>query len=101
MLDNPKDFPQAHLQVGDYYNKTGAREKALANYEEGARAEGADKLVYGQRMVGTLAALGRTDQALALAEQTLKDEPRDPALRRIHSVLLVEKSKFDGRGREV
>ena len=33
MLDNPKDFPQARLQVGDYYNKTGDREKALANYE--------------------------------------------------------------------
>ncbi len=101
MLDNPKDFPQARLQVGDYYNMTGAREKALANYEEGARAEGAGKLVYGQRMVGTMAALGRTDQALALAEQTLKDQPRDPDLRTLHAVLLVQTRKFDSAVQEL
>src|SRR5258708_7073060 len=36
----------------------------------------------------------KADQALALAEQTLKDQPRDAELRTLHGVLLIEKKKF-------
>jgi tetratricopeptide (TPR) repeat protein len=96
MLDDPKHFAQARLQVGDYYYRTGNQEKAIANYEEGARVSGPDKLAYQKRLVGILAGLGRDGQALALAEQVLKDQPRDPELRTLHAVLLIQKRNYKG-----
>ncbi len=96
LLDNPKKFPQARLQVGDYYNRAGNQEKALAYYQEGARAGGADKLVYRQRLVITMAARGRADEALAIAEETLKDQPHDPELRTLHALLMTQLRKLEG-----
>jgi Flp pilus assembly protein TadD len=96
LLDNPKKFPQARLQVGDYYNRVGDREEALAYYQDGARAGGADKLVCRQRLVMTMAALGRANEALAIAEETLKDWPRDPELRTLHALLMTQLRKLEG-----
>jgi tetratricopeptide (TPR) repeat protein len=95
LLDNPKRFPQGRLQVGDYYNRAGDREKGLAYYEEGARAGGAEKPVYRQRMVITMAAQGRAEEALAIAEEALKDRPRDPELRTLHALLMTQLRKLE------
>jgi len=96
LLDNPKRFPQARLQVGDYYNRAGDWEKALAWYKDGAREAGADKLVYNQRRVITMAAHGRADEALAISEEMLKDKPHDPELRTLHAMLMTQLRKLDG-----
>jgi predicted Zn-dependent protease len=91
LLANSKKFPQARLLVGDYYNRMGDYGKALAYYQEGARAAGVDK-----RMVITTAARGRADEALAIAEDTLKDQPRDVELRTLHALLLTQLRKLEG-----
>jgi tetratricopeptide (TPR) repeat protein len=96
MLDDPKHFPHARLQVGDYYNRTGNQEKAIAFYGEGARAGAADKLLYQKRLVGTLAGRGRSGEALALAEQVLKDQSQDVELRTLHAVLLTQQRNYKG-----
>jgi Flp pilus assembly protein TadD len=96
LLDNPKKFPQARLQVGDYYNRAGEQATALAYYQEGARAGGADKPVYRQRLVITMAALGRADEALAIAEEALRDQPHDAELRTLHALLMTQLRKLDG-----
>jgi tetratricopeptide (TPR) repeat protein len=96
MLDDPKHFAQARLLVGDYYNRTGNLEKAIANYEEGARVDGPDKLVYQKRLVRGLALSGRTGQALALTEQASKNQPKDPELGMLHALLLMQQRDFKG-----
>ncbi|MDP9170691.1 MAG: tetratricopeptide repeat protein, partial [Acidobacteriota bacterium] len=95
LLDNSKKFPQARLQVGDYYNRIGNREKALTYYEEGARGGGADKLVFSQRRAITMAAQGRADEALAIAGEMLKDKPHDVELRTLHALLMTQLRKLD------
>jgi tetratricopeptide (TPR) repeat protein len=100
LLDNPKRFPQARLQVGDYYNRVGDRERALVYYKEGARAGGADKLVYNRRLVITTAAQGRPDEALAISGEMLKDNPHDTELRTSHALLMTQLRKWDGAIRE-
>ena len=96
MLDDPKHFAHAPLQVGDYYNRTGNQEKAIANYEAGARVAGPDQLTYQKRLVRTLAGRGRSGQALALAEQVLKNQPQDPELRTLHAALLIQQKNYKG-----
>jgi tetratricopeptide (TPR) repeat protein len=95
MTGNPRAFPRAHLQVGDYYNQTGNRQEALAEYERGAKAGGPDEVVYRRRLVGTLAAQGRAQEALAAAEQTLHQYPHDPDLRTERALLLLRQKQFD------
>ena len=96
LLDNPKTFPQARLQVGDYYNRIGNREKALAYYQEGALAGIADRLVYRRRLVITMAACGRAAEALAIADETLRERPDDRDLRTLHALLMTQLRKLDG-----
>ncbi len=95
LLDDPKKFPQGRLQVGDFYNRAGDREKALAYYKDGTQDGGADKLAYSQRRVITMAAQGRADEALAIAEQMLKDKPHDPEVRILHAMLMTQIRKLD------
>ena len=81
--------------MGDFYNRAGDREKALAFYKDGARDGGVDKLVYSRRKLITMAAQGRAEEALAISEEMLKDKPHDPELRTLHALLMTQLRKLD------
>ncbi|MBZ5580236.1 MAG: tetratricopeptide repeat protein [Acidobacteriia bacterium] len=96
LLDDPKSFPLANLQVGDFYNQAGDREQALKYYQAGAQAAtGNEKLVYEKRETGALVALGRSDPAMAQLNQSLQANPKDTELRMARALLLLDQKKAD------
>ena len=90
VLSNPKDFPDARLNVGDFYLRIGEWDEAQRCYEEGLRANRKRKPVYQKRLVELLVRQGRKSDALRLAGQILRENPKDSEARSIRASLLVD-----------
>ena len=76
LLDDPKDFPQARLWVGDFYLGLQDYPEAIGYYQQGADAspEAKIKVVYQIRNVLALLSQGKKDEAARLAEQVKQRE---------------------------
>jgi tetratricopeptide (TPR) repeat protein len=86
-LNDPKDFPNAGLQVGDFYAALGQWDQAFGQFEQGERENPKEKLVYQKRMTDVLVAEGKKDEVAHMVEQILKDAPNDEDARRIRATL--------------
>ena len=93
LLDDPKTFPQAHLLVGDFYSGSGNLPQALLQYEEGAKANSPDLILYQKRKVGVLMAQRKIDEALATVDAILKQQPQDEETLRVRAGLLLDSGK--------
>ncbi len=77
LLDNPKTFPQAHLQAGQFYQANGGTKEAIEQYEAGLSTASEDKPTYLKRLSQVLAAEGKNGEALQYLDQLLKLRPQD------------------------
>ena len=94
LLDDPKDFPQARLWVGDFYASRRAYPEAVQNYEEGARsAKNDQKVDYLKRAANALVAEGKRDEASRIVDQIVKDNPNNEEAKRIQAGLLLVSGK--------
>jgi tetratricopeptide (TPR) repeat protein len=93
LLDNSKDFPQARLQVGEFYMKIRNFPEAIRYYQEGAGSNRQDHIVFQKRIVDALLAQGKKDEASNLIDQILKEQPKDEALLRSRADLWLESGK--------
>jgi tetratricopeptide (TPR) repeat protein len=93
LLDNPKDFPNGRLQVGDFYNGLGDSEEALSQYQEGLKSGSADKLLYRKRAAAALVQLGNRDAAFKMVDGALQEHPADDELKTLSATLLVSMGK--------
>jgi tetratricopeptide (TPR) repeat protein len=95
LLDDPKDFPQARLWVGDFC--LGLREypRAIGYYQQGADANREAKInvVYRMRIAFALLSQGKRDEATRLAEQIKNEHPKDNAALRLHADILLDSGK--------
>jgi tetratricopeptide (TPR) repeat protein len=90
LLDHPNEFPQGHLQVGDYYNSLGKREEALRQFQEGARLNPKERIVYEKRLADTFLAIGNREEATKLVDQILRELPSDLDARMFRASLLLD-----------
>jgi tetratricopeptide (TPR) repeat protein len=97
LLNNPKEFPQAHLWVGDFYLGLRDYPRAIGYYQQGASAGGdvATKGLYETRNVIALLGAGKKEDALALAEQFRQENPTDNGVLRVHADLLLDTGKSE------
>ena len=95
LLSDPKAYPQARLQAGDFYNQTGDPQQALKYYEEGAQSATKDKLVYEKREVAALTTLRQPERALERVQASLKENPKDADLHMARALLLLDQRKAD------
>lgn len=95
LLDNPKDFPQAQIRVGDFYLGLRNYAAAISYYEEGFRssANAAEKIVYQKRRVVALLSEGKKGEAAALAEAVLKANPHDEGTLVLDAEILLDEGK--------
>jgi len=91
LLDDPKTFPQAHLQVGNLYLRMQRWDDALAQYNDGARANPKDKVVYLKRVADVWLAQGKGEQAEHVVDEILAQEPGDEAAKGVRASLLLSK----------
>ncbi len=95
LLDDPANFPQARIQVGDFYLAQQDYTEAIRCYQDGlgANPDAKAKLAYQKRSVVALLGLGKRDDAQLLAEQVVKANPTDPGALHLHAGILLDSGK--------
>ncbi|MGH9628499.1 MAG: tetratricopeptide repeat protein, partial [Bryobacteraceae bacterium] len=77
LISNTKDFPNAHLLVGDFYLRIRDLQVARQHYQQGADKDDKDKAVYQKRMIETLVRQNKKDEASQILKQILEENPKD------------------------
>jgi predicted Zn-dependent protease len=95
VLDNPAAFPQAHLQVGDFYSRMRLWDEALQQYEEGAKTDTKERILYLKRITDVWLAQGKGEQALQAVTEIRKQEPNDQGAQAVQASLLLASGKPD------
>jgi tetratricopeptide (TPR) repeat protein len=93
LLDNPKDFPNAHGLVGDFDARHLRWQEAIGEFEEAARLQPKEKTRFQKRIISALKAQGKTAEAMQLAAAIVKDDPQDDEALSMHASLLLESGK--------
>ena len=89
LLDHPKTFPQAHLMVGDFYGRMQRWPEALQQYDEGAKANPKDKIIYLKKTAEIWLAQGKGEQANQVVDEILKQDPSDESAKAVKASLLL------------
>ncbi len=92
LLDNPKDFAQARLWVGDFYLGVRDYAEAIRYYQEGvgANSDGAQRVLFQKRTILALLAAGKKDEARRLSETILAENPKDDEALRLRADMLMD-----------
>jgi len=93
LLDDPKDFPDAQLRVGDFYLAEKDYPQAIHYYEAAERNNPNDKAGLEKRALVALLAGAKYDDASHLVDQILKENPTDEIALRMRADLLVNTRK--------
>ena len=93
LIDNPKDFPQARLQVGNFYSRIGDWPQAMKNFQEGAQANTSDRILYDKGMVRVQLAEGKTDEAAKKVNEILTQQPKDPDMLTLRGAFLLRSGR--------
>lgn len=103
LLNDPQDFPQARLWIGDFYLKQRSYTEAVGYYRQGADSSRDPKIeaTYEVRNIFALAAQGKTAEAVRLAAEFLRENPKDAGLLRAHADLLLAQGRAEDADRMV
>jgi tetratricopeptide (TPR) repeat protein len=72
-----KQFPDAAMDVGNFYTAINRPDDALREFQAGAKQNSGRKLDYQKRIAEVLLSQGKSDQARTLIEEMLKEHPTD------------------------
>jgi len=89
LTSDPKTFPDAHMQIGDYYLRISDYNNALQSYELGQKENGKNKRAYQKKIVEVLARQGKLDQASKIVADLLKQDSKDTEVVAMHATLLL------------
>ncbi|HEV3333491.1 MAG TPA: tetratricopeptide repeat protein [Bryobacteraceae bacterium] len=90
LLDNPKAFPDARAEVGDFYAALKNWDEASKQYNEGMRTHPEKKSLYQKKIVNLLLAQQKRPEALQMLEQISLADPKDYGSRAIRAALLLD-----------
>ncbi len=95
LLNDPQDFPQARLWVGDFYAELRDFPEAIGYYQQGAdaSADAKIKVTYQMRNVLALLSQGKKDEAVRFAEQVRNEHPKDSGALRLHANILLDSGR--------
>ncbi len=92
LTSDPKMFPHAHLEAGDFYVRVRDYPAALSQYDAGERQNHQSSKtarVYRKKMAEVLATQGARDEAEKMVASLLRDDPNDPEALALHATLLL------------
>lgn len=95
LLGDPVNFPEARLQVGDFFMDRKEYAQAALYYQEGLNAHpnAKLKLAYQKRSFFALLGQGNKPEAIRLAAQIAKENPKDTEALRLHADILLDSGK--------
>ena len=97
VLDDPKTFPAAHLKVGDLYASMYDWPEAMRQYQEGAKVDAGNKVIYQKRITDALLSQGKGEEAASVVAEILKQRPDDEAAKAVSASILLKSDKPDKR----
>ncbi len=90
-----KAIDQPRMLVGDFYFKVRDFERALKQFEEGAKEQTAKKHDYQKRIVETYIYMNKKTDAVRLVEEILKEDPKDNDALAMRASLLLQSGTKD------
>lgn len=93
LLDRPKIFPQAHLQVGDFYAGRRQWDESISQYEAGAEANPQGRIVYLKRIVDIWLAQEQPARAASVVAEILKLNPSDDSAKAVSASVSLASGK--------
>lgn len=93
LLDDPKDFPDAQLRVGDFYLTQNDYAQAVRYYQAAENTKREDKIGAQKRALAAMLAGSKFDDATKVIDQILKESPDDELALRIRADLLINTGK--------
>jgi tetratricopeptide (TPR) repeat protein len=90
LLNQPKNFPQGHASVGDFYLSIGKLNEAVREYQTAVASDRKQKTSYQKNMARALALQGKRDEAVAQLSDVLKEHPNDSDSRLARAIILRE-----------
>ena len=99
LTDNPADFPDGHLQAGDFYVAAGAPDLAISQFEAGLLTAANDKKaannknVYRKRMALILATQRKWPEVYKQLQDCLALDPNDQRAKLMRAVAWVDEGK--------
>jgi tetratricopeptide (TPR) repeat protein len=106
MLDNPKAFPQASLQVGDFYSILRRWDEARNLYEQGAQANSgkgkeAERVIYLKRLADISMVQGKSGEAYKVVDEILKIRPGDEGAAAVKASSLIATRNTDNIAKSI
>ena len=77
LLDDPKDFPEAQLRVGDFYLSEKDYPQAVQYYQAAQQNNPKDKVGLEKRAMAAMLAAAKYDDAMREVNQILRENPKD------------------------
>jgi predicted Zn-dependent protease len=93
MLDDPAAFPQAHLNIGDFYDRMQRWDDSIQQYEEGVKANPKEKITYLKRIANVWLAQGKGEEAMQAVSEIRQQEPSDEEAEAVQASLLLRSGK--------
>lgn len=103
LLDDKGAFPQARLQVGDFYLELRDYTTAIRYYQEGLEAfpEAKIRVSYQKRTVLALLGQGKKEEAARLAQEVVQENPKDTEAMHLHAGILLAGGRRENAGTAV
>jgi tetratricopeptide (TPR) repeat protein len=95
VLADSKNFPDAGLEVGDFYNLNNRHDDALRVFQAGAAKEGKQKSVWQLRVANTLVAAGKPEQAVPVLNEVLKGDAQNADARSLLATIRLGDGNAD------
>lgn len=97
LLRDPKTFPEAFLNIGDFYQQNGNWDEAVRAFEAGAAKNPKEKALYQKRVIQALLLEGRKQEVLDRLGALTREFPGDFDLKGVRATLLVDSPKKEER----
>lgn len=101
LMEDPKAFPNRYLIVGDFYFRTKKYDQALKVYQDGVNADPKQAVTYKERMVSLDQATNKQNDALNLARNVAKDNPKNVQANEMYAGLLLQTGSRDSVAKSV
>jgi tetratricopeptide (TPR) repeat protein len=90
LLDNPQDFPHAHMNVGDFYAGLQDWDNAIREYQAGIKTDPKEQTAYLKKITNVYLTQGKGAEASAVVHEIMKNEPANEEASGVNASLLLE-----------
>ena len=93
LLDDPADFPDSRMRVGNFYGTLGKPDEALRMFQDGAKIDPKHAIEYQKRMVQVLGGQRKFSEAIQQLNEILKTHKDDQESKLARALIWLDEGK--------